>query len=204
MVWFPSSEEEESDHDASFRWDHTGAGGSELPVVMEKGRSDSESVAPVPLTDEDELQFEDVSGKSAPLRGYAEEGDDLSQDGDQESMYDGEDQSTVLSSSAGLHSSSCYEVSVPSLSEYVFLSPTWLNRAIKGVMDRRAMEAFEADRLLACMLCCSVCQNSLLFKLLTLLYVYTVVLLQEERRSGPVQLPEWGGALGLGEALPVA
>jgi hypothetical protein len=32
------------------------------------------------------------------------------------------------------------------LSSYVFLSPTWLNKAVKGVMNREAMERIESDR----------------------------------------------------------
>jgi hypothetical protein len=80
-----------------------------------------------------------------------EEGDfDYSDDGQEDDTLEG---STVTTSAATSKyedqhdpSDGCDEAGRVVLSSYVFLSPTWLNKAVKGVMNREAMERIESDR----------------------------------------------------------
>lgn len=146
MVWFPSEEDDGIDQEAMYRVNSMNDSMQDLlaqaATNAERNRADSESFTADqdPLYGAHDLTFGLLKGDAGDYEetGYASDSS--------ESARASFEESTLASSALTQQSGQQEDPGHIDLSAYVFLSPVWLNKAIKGVMNKKAMTTIERER----------------------------------------------------------
>jgi hypothetical protein len=145
-VWFPSEEDDGIDQEAMYRVNSMNDSMQDLlaqaTTNAERNRADSESFTADqdPLYGGHDTTFGLLKGDDGDYEeaGYASDGT--------ESARGSFEESTLASSALTQQSEQQEDPGHIDLSAYVFLSPVWLNKAIKGVMNKHAMTTIERER----------------------------------------------------------
>jgi hypothetical protein len=146
VVWFPSEEDDGFDQEAMYRVNSMNDSMQDLlaqaAANAERNRADSESFTADhdPLYGVHDVTFGLLKGDAGDYEetGYASD--------NSESAGASFEESTLASSALTQQSEQQEDSGQLDLSAYVFLSPVWLNRAIKGVMNKDAMTSIERER----------------------------------------------------------
>jgi hypothetical protein len=148
VVWFPSEDDDGIDQEAMYRENSMNDSMQDLLAQAEENRERNRADSASFVADQDPL-YGGLLANFAPLKGDVGDYEETGYASDStESPRASFEENTIASSALTPQSGQLEQedASRIDLSAFVFLSPVWLNKAIKGVMNKAAMASIERDR----------------------------------------------------------